>query len=54
MARPIRAAFFVAIFGNQHTCGDSHYQIGDEVTIVSDLGKDIACSEVVLYNNSHW
>ena len=43
--------FLVAILGDQHTCGDTHHEISDEVTVVSDLCEHIRHTAGLVLND---
>ena len=43
----------VAILLDKHTRGDTHHQVGAEVTIVADLGEEVARSELIFHNDCH-
>ena len=45
--------FLIAEFGNKHTGRDTHDQISDEISDVSDLCQYIAGTEIVLNDNCH-
>ena len=43
--------FLVTEFGNQHTCGDTHHEISDEVTVVTDLCEHIRHTAGLMLDN---
>ena len=46
-------SLLVAVLGNQHTCGNTHYQVSDEVADVTDLSESVTDFALVLDDCCH-